>query len=171
MKEGVEDQPVHWPAPTMSHRFVSKHEPGVGLRPLKKLLGWVMGRQGMEGEDSQAGEVGLEIPSGTEAPRLHLSLCGWTCRVPQGCGFWRQSCLFSSCGVYGLLWFWHTVLVPASPQMHGLGNEGSLWHGGLLPKSEGCMGIVTGDFSRIPFQRRWSQSVAALQSLLLVQGS
>lgn len=26
----------------------------------------------------------------------------------------------SSWGVFGRLWFWHTVPVPASPQMHGL---------------------------------------------------
>lgn len=61
--------------------------------------------------------------------KLHLELklpdCIFPCvaglaAVPQGCGFWRQSCLFWSWGVYGLLWFWHTVPVSASPQMHGL---------------------------------------------------
>lgn len=84
-----------------------------------------MGRQGREGEGSQAGEVGLEIASGTEAPRLHLSLCGWTCRSAPGMWILEavMACFSLSCGVYGLLWFWHTGPVSASPQRHGSGMK------------------------------------------------
>lgn len=78
-----------------------------------------------EREGGQAGELGLGITSGAEAPRLHLSLCGWACHSAPGMRILEEAmaCFFSSCGVYGLLWFWLTVPVSASPQMHGLGMK------------------------------------------------
>lgn len=94
--------------------------------------------------------------------KLHLELklpdCIFPCvvglaAVPQGCGFWRQSqfassraVVFMACCGFGTQFLFQLSLDA------WFGYEGSLWHGGLLLKSEGRVGSVTGDFSRIPFQ-------------------